>query len=555
MTNQVPLSSQQIAHQTLRDVLEDFGIPETTSTHGPDVVFTGAIPAYSTTQSEKINLTLIGTIPSTANAIAAAHIYEHRGGCRQKIEVDLRRGHNYIDPDIGMTPTINGQEITLDVVAGNPFLRNIFETKDGKYVVLSAVYVDLVYKWSSFLHCPIVESEARKAVKLWNSTDLEKAAAEAGMPMAICQTEATWNAHPHGAHLARLPWVPGEKIASTLPQPAPSPAAFLSLHPRRPLSGLRVLCVTHAIAGPSAGRTLAEHGASVLQVMFTHGFEHSFVYTYANLGTASTRLNLHKSSDRERLRTLVKEAHVWLDSYRPNAISKFGFGDDEIRTLNPSMIVCRLRCYGTSGPWNFKPGFDMQGSASSGLMSLMGESVGDGRPQWPPGMVINDYTTGYSAALAIQSIILKRVSGQVDIRDGWLVSPSLTGTAMGILKYYKTSRFGAPADGNRSGEETLALPPETLEGQTSLGYLKTLAPLPKLSDTPIRYDFGLLQTMGSDRPIFPGFDDGYDAESIKPMLKEEVLHHIGLSANEKLESLSRSGEGWRKDLGVSIPKL
>jgi CoA-transferase family III len=371
--------------------------------------------------------------------------------------------------------------------------------------------------------------------------DLEAAAAEAGLPMALCQTEASWAAHPQGSHLGKLPWVPVERHPSSLSGPPPSPYSFLPAYPPRPLSGLRVLCVTHAIAGPSTGRTLAEHGASVLQIMFTHGFEHSFVYTYANLGTASSRLNLHKQADRERLQTLVKDAHVWLDSYRPNAISKFGFSNNDIRTLNPSIILCRLRVYGTTGPWKSKPGFDMQGSASSGLMSLMGQGQGDGRPQWPPGMVINDYTTGYSAALAIQSIILKRVKGEVDVRDGWLVSPSLCGTAMGILKYYKTSRFGSPAD--QEGVE--ALPPEILEAQTSLGYFKILAPLPKMSETPIHYAFGPLHTMGSDPPVFPGYDDGYDVRKVMPMSKGDILHEMGGAVGQKLEWLKTLGERLR----------
>lgn len=232
-------------------------------------------------------------------------------------------------------------------------------------------------------------------------------------------------AHPQGSHLVKFPRVPVERHASSLSGAPPSPSPYLPANPTRPLSGLRVQCVTHAIAGPSMGRTLAEHGASVLQIMFTHGFEHTFVYTCANLGTASSRLNLHKEADRERLSTLVKDAHAWVDSYRDGAISKFGFSDDDSRSLNQSIILCRVRLYENTGPWKSKSGFDMQGSASSGLMSLMSQDEGDGRPQWPPGIVINDYTTGYSAALAIQSIILKRAKGEVDVGDGWLVSPSL----------------------------------------------------------------------------------------------------------------------------------
>ena len=518
------LTSQQIVHRTLANILLDFDISAPSAGKGPRIVLTGAIPPPTKTRPENINLSLIGTIPSLANAVTAAQIFEARGGASQDVEVDLRRGHNYIDPDIGMTPAINGQEIPIDVVIGNPFLANIFDTKDGRYVVLSAVYVDLIYQWSAFLGCSI---------------SVEAAAAEAGLPMAICQTETSWEQHPQGAHLKGLPWVPVQRV-SRHNNHAPGPSFLSPILPRklrRPLSGLRVLCVTHAIAGPSSGRTLAEHGASVLQVMFNHGFEHHFVYTYANLGTASTRLNLHKASDRARLQTLVRDAHVWIDSYRDQAISKFGFSEDDIRTLNPALIVCRTRCYGTTGPWSTKPGFDMQGSASIGLMSYVGED--EGRPQWPPGMVINDYTTGYSAALAIQSIILKWVRGEVNVNDGWNISPSLCGTAMGMLKYYKTSRFGPPVD---SGATSQALPPETLEGETSLGYLKTLAPLPKMSLTPIHYADGLLCVMGSSRPVFSGFDDGYDVKKLVPMLKEDVMHSIGEAGVKKLETLRVLGE-------------
>lgn len=83
--------------------------------------------------------------------------------------MDLRRAHNYIDPDIGITPSLNGQEITLDLVAGNPFSRNIFETRDKKWVVLSAVHVDLAYQWTAFLDCSMTESGVREATKKWDA--------------------------------------------------------------------------------------------------------------------------------------------------------------------------------------------------------------------------------------------------------------------------------------------------------------------------------------------------------------------------------------------------
>lgn len=397
----------------------------------------------------------------------------------------------------------------------------------------------------------------RFKVLTWQIQDLEAAAEAAGLPMAICRTEESWAAHPHGAVMAKLPWVPMQRLARIGRSaaaangdsfPAPSSVAWCRQQPvpPRPLSGLKVLCVTHAIAGPSTGRTLAEHGASVLQVMFTHGFEHSFVYTYANLGTASTRLNLHKDADRQRLRKLVQDAHVWVDSHRPGAISNFGFGDENLQNLNPGLIICRVRCYGTTGPWASKPGFDMQGSASSGMMYVMDK--GDGRPQWPPGMVINDYTTGYSGALAIQSILLKRLRGDIDAHDGWLVSPSLTGTAMGIMRRFRTKNTGKGKEGDEPG--STALPPEVLQGATPMGYLKTLAPLPKMSLTPIYYEEELLVPIGSSRPSFPGYDDGYDLNGVEPLEKKAVLGNIAVRSTQRIETMAAMGASSRSKLIV-----
>jgi hypothetical protein len=91
----------------LDTILADFGLAR--KKNGSNIDFVGEIPAASETSSQKIDLSAIGTIPALANAVAASQIYEARGGAKQTIEVDLRRGHNYIDPDIGMTPSINGQ--------------------------------------------------------------------------------------------------------------------------------------------------------------------------------------------------------------------------------------------------------------------------------------------------------------------------------------------------------------------------------------------------------------------------------------------------------------
>jgi hypothetical protein len=355
--------------------------------------------------------------------------------------------------------------------------------------------------------------------------------------MAIVRTEAEWRFHPHGAHLAALPIVPVQRVDTG------APPLRLAPNPRRPLEGVRVLCLTHAIAGPSCGRTLAEHGASVLQIMYTHGFEHMFVYTCANLGTASSRLNLHKKGDRERLWKLVREAHVWVDSYREGGLAKFGFGDAGLFEQNPGLVVAHVRCYGTTGPKATHPGFDMQGSSSSGLMYHCGDA---GRPRWPPGMVINDYTTGYYAALAIQGCLLRRMREG----GGYLVSPSLTGTAMSILKFFKSGRHA-----ELEGGQSKALAPVQLEVATKMGVMRTLKPLPVLSRTPIKYDPIFLDPIGSGLPQYPGFEDEYRIGDVEVMKKEQVGVMTGLSMRNRLNALRKLGEAELAKGRESAPRL
>lgn len=118
---------------------------------------------------------------------------------------------------------------------------------------------------------------------------------------------------------------------------------------------------------------------------------------------------------------LIKNARVWVDTYREGGLSKFGFGDEEMYKVNPGLIMTHVRCYGIQAPWSNKPGFDNQGSASSGLMVYCGGGIES--PAGPPGMVINDYTTGQFGALAFQACILRRMTEG----GGFVVGPSLTG--------------------------------------------------------------------------------------------------------------------------------
>jgi len=201
-------------------------------------------------------------------------------------------------------------------------------------------------------------------------------------------------------------------------------------------------------------------------------------------------------------------------------------------SANAGLIICHVRCYGISGPWKNRPGFDMQGSASSGLMAHCGNGIKD--PKWPPGMVINDYTTGYFGALAVQACILRRMKEG----GGFIIGPSLTGTAMSILKYFRAGTYTSTNE---------ALAPEQLEGMTGMGWLKTLRPLPSLSLTPIEYEHYLLVPIGSSVPAYPGKETEYDVRKVVPRVKDRAIGDFSIPLLKRMARLRKIGtEGLAK---------
>lgn len=237
---------------------------------------------------------------------------------------------------------------------------------------------------------------------------------------------------------------------------------------------------------------------------------------------------------------LISEADVWIDSYREGALSKFGFTDSKTHEINPSLIISHVRLYGTSGPWANKPGFDMQGSASSGMMALCGGGLET--PAWPPGQVINDYTTGYYGALAIQAAVLRRMREG----GGYIISPSLTGTAMSIVKHFQSSRSTILTQSTAP-----ALPPDELELHTGMGVLRTLKPLPVMSKTPLAYDPVTLGPMGCALPVWYGDEDKYDVRSVKALKKEVVMEGMKKHGVKRTEDLKRVASQYRR-LALSI---
>lgn len=149
-----------------------------------------------------------------------------------------------------------------------------------------------------------------------------------------------------------------------------------------PLEGLRVLDLGRYQAGPRCALMFARLGAEVIKVESISGDEsrrngprvrgQSAYWVQYNSGKKSLSINLRTDEGKAVLRDLVKESDFFLQNFRPGTIDIMGFGYEELKNLNPRIIMINVSAYGQYGPYRDRVGFDPIGQAMGGLMSLTG---------------------------------------------------------------------------------------------------------------------------------------------------------------------------------------
>jgi crotonobetainyl-CoA:carnitine CoA-transferase CaiB-like acyl-CoA transferase len=443
------------------------------------------------------------SIAAMAAAVGAAAIWRERTGAGQSLSIDIRRAAHGINPEFTFHPTVNGHAYPNPIGSSHPFTIFPYKTKDGRWVYPSGVYPRQHVAWSNFFNCGISHASVAAAIAKWNADELEEAANAKGHTLCIARSPEEWLAHPQGLHLSQEPVIAVRKIGESEPEPF-RPAD-------RPLGNIRVLSLTHAVAGPVVGRTLAEQGAEVLSVNHHDDFEHDWVYDDANVGHRSTFLDLDDERDNQICRDLTSAADVVVDNFRGRKLARFGLSPEELAKRRPGIIVVSVRCYGWGGPWFNRGGFDMLGSAASGLAMLEGAK---GTPSMPPTGLINDYITGYMGAAGATAALLKRA------REGgsYHVTVSLTRCAMwyqslGLVP--ETERTFARnhiqniwtlsqtdlAKAKRDLQLRLSEPAFVIR-DTPLGKVRRLAPAVTYSRTPASWDDPIVVPRGSSTPAW-----------------------------------------------------
>ncbi len=224
-----------------------------------------------------------------------------------------------------------------------------------------------------------------------------------------------------------------------------------------PLAGIRVLELGSFIAGPSAGRILADLGAEVFKIEPPEGDDLRTWSTPAPDGTSwwfkshnrNKRLlcfDLHQERDRAIVREVALRCDVVLENFRPGRMAQWGLGAEELRAARPELIYVSISGYGQDGPYAARPGFGNIAEAMGGLRYITGF------PDGPPlriGISIGDELAGMNAAIGVLGALLGRQrDGKGDRVDVSLIE-SCSSLLEGALPEYKATGKIRERDGNR----------------------------------------------------------------------------------------------------------
>jgi crotonobetainyl-CoA:carnitine CoA-transferase CaiB-like acyl-CoA transferase len=185
---------------------------------------------------------------------------------------------------------------------------------------------------------------------------------------------------------------------------------------------------------------------------------------------------------------LLAGADIVVDNHRPGKMAAHDLGAPQLTERHPGIISVSVSAFGHVGPFKDRAGFDMNGSAASGVMAIEG---GDGNPALPPTGLLNDFITGYLGAAGASAALLRRATEG----GSYKVNVSLARTAMFVASLGTVD----PAEASASPEHE-AREPGRVEADTPLGSLVALAPPVEFSKTPPRWEDPVLVPRGSSKP-------------------------------------------------------
>jgi hypothetical protein len=222
----------------------------------------------------------------------------------------------------------------------------------------------------------------------------------------------------------------------------------------RPLDGITVVSLEHAIAAPFCTRQLADLGARVIKIErpvtgdFARNYDQrvkgmSSHFTWTNRSKESLCLDIKHPKAFEALMKLLARADVLVQNLAPGATERLGLSSEKLKELNPRLIVCDISGYGNDGPYRDKKAYDLLIQSEAGFLSVTGTKDTPSKA----GNSIGDIAAGmYAYTNILSALILRGKTGVGSHIDVSMLEA--LGEWMGFPMYYAYENASPPA---RSG--------------------------------------------------------------------------------------------------------
>lgn len=367
---------------------------------------------------------------SIANAIGKI-----RFGFEQKVEIDLQHATLFlfmaylatVDGLGKLNPEVKKKLVDTDLLhaQSNLYRRmsaNLYKTKDEKFYHIhgsleAGVTLNMIglpaYDESQTEYKQIIKTIG-DAVGKFTGAELESMNAERRQAGTLCYTREAFLETPHGKTISAEPYWSTDKLESSSPAvPFPPIPTSITTKPQI-LAGFKVIEMCRIIAGPTITRILAEYGAQVLKVTSPTLSDVPFFQVDGNMGKRATELDLKTEAGRAVFEELIADADIIVDGYRTDALAKLGFGPDQFAARGEARgkgyVYVSENCYGFSGEWAHRPGWQQIADCVSGVAFIQGSALGrSGEPVIPP-FPMSDYGTGCMGAIAALDGVYRRAT-------------------------------------------------------------------------------------------------------------------------------------------------
>jgi crotonobetainyl-CoA:carnitine CoA-transferase CaiB-like acyl-CoA transferase len=537
----------------------------------------GQAPRFSALPLASVFAGIIAT-----NSILAALIARERSGFGQAIEVPL---FNAMFELIGTT----GRKADLP----EPNWRHAASALDARcsdgYWLMISLWGHRHYRWFAdrffpsdwlaeglgdpqrLLQDPALAQIAKERITGLLATrpaaEWERSISEAGIAVCVSRSTSDWLADEHAqaiqavipledpelgqtmqaGHVTSLSHTPPhpqgprhvldadrEDVLGELDQLGPKPPSGdrASSAVRRALEGIRVLDLTTIVAGPTAGRILAEYGAQVVKIN-----QPGYLivnHLHASSGKQSVLLDVSRPEGKDVLWPLVEQADVFIQNMSRGTAERIGVGEDDVRGHRPDITYCSISTYNYAGPRGGERGFEGFGQAATGLMLRWG---GGAPPQYR--FSLCDIGAGEAAATAILVALFHRLrGGQGQHVQSSLVQAATYHQLPFMIDYAERGPWDEP-----SGKDALGWGPFNRLYQTADGWLYLVA-----RDEAERRDVGAIAGVspGDADAIEQAFLSDTTANWVARLQSRGIAVHASLDLEDVME------DSWAKQQRLSI---